>query len=299
MSDIVKPHEHDYFTTRDEIYCLLGKYPFLQLEKIGKTAMGKEILALRIGRRDSYALYAAAFHGTERISAAVCLRFVERLCAAIFSGGEIAEVSVRRAFVDRGLIAVPMVNPDGVDIAVHGEKACDAGGRIKRLCGGHFEKWNANSRGVDINHNFDAGWEKLHTAEQEAGIFGPAPTRYGGSKPMCEAETVALSSLCGRFPIDHVVALHTQGEVIYWNYGTRTPERAHRMAKLLSTSSGYALEEPMGLSSHGGFKDWFIDKYGRPGFTVELGKGKNPLPATQLDDIYERVEEMLMLSLIL
>ena len=71
------------------------------------------------------------------------------------------------------------------------------------------------------------------------------------------------------------------------------------MANVLSASSGYALEEPMGLAAHGGFKDWFIREYGRPGFTVELGRGRNPLPAQELDGIYRRVEEMLMLSFIL
>ncbi len=299
MENIVKPREHDYFTTRDEIYCLLGKYPFLTAEKIGKSTMGKEIIALRIGKRQSYTLYAAAFHGLERISAAVCLRFVERLCAAIMRGGEIADISARRAFTDRGLLAVPMVNPDGVDIAIHGEKACPSGGKIKRLCGGHFDTWNANARGVDINHNFDAGWHALHEAEQAAGIYGPAPTRYGGERPMSEAETVALASYTSRMPVSHVVALHTQGEVIYWNYGNNTPKRSRRMANIMATSSGYALEEPMGLSSHGGYKDWFIDRFSRPGFTVELGRGKNPLAPEMLDSIYDRVEEMLMLSLIM
>ena len=299
MGHLVQAVEHDYSVTRDEIYTLLGKYPFLQLEKIGKTGMGKELLALRIGRREQYVLYAAAFHGTERISAAVCLRFVERLCRAILIGSDIAGVPVRRVFADRGLLALPMVNPDGVDIAIHGEKAADPGGRIKRLCGGHFELWNANGRGVDINHNFDAGWQELRAAEEAAGIFGPGPTRYGGPRPNSEAETVALCELCRRYPIAHVLALHSQGEVIYWHYGTHTPEKAKRMANVLSASSGYALEEPMGLAAHGGFKDWFIREHGRPGFTVELGRGRNPLPPQELDGIYRRVEEMLMLSFIL
>ncbi len=299
VENVVKAREHDWFVTRDEIYDLLGKYPFLHLERIGKSFMGKEIPALRLGRRRSYVLFAAAFHGTERISAAVCLRFAERLCRAVMQNGEVAGISARRALSDRGLLVVPMVNPDGVDIAIHGEKACPPGGKIKRLCGGDFSHWNANARGVDINHNFDAGWSELHLREEEAGIFGPAPTRYGGSRPMSEAETVALAAFTARMPISHVVALHTQGEVIYWNYGASTPERAKRMARILSASSGYALEEPAGLSSHGGYKDWFIEKYGRPGFTVELGRGKNPLPPTDLDAIYERVEEMLALALVM
>ena len=299
MSDVVREVEQDSFTVRDEIYRLLGLYPFLRLEKVGKTYLGKELLALRLGKRDRYVLYAAAFHGRERISAGVCLRFIERLCRAVLLGGEVAGVPVRQALGDRGLLALPLVNPDGVDIALHGEKAAGGDGRVKRLCGGHFDLWNANARGVDINHNFDAGWEELRRAEEGAGIFGPGPTRYGGPRPESEAETAALCGLCRRYPVAHVLALHTQGEVIYWHYGEHTPPRAARMAQILASSSGYALDEPAGLASHGGFKDWFIREFRRPGFTVELGKGVNPLPAAALDGIYRRVEEMLMLALIL
>ncbi len=254
MASLIHAVEQDSAVTQDEIYALLGKYPFLRLEKLGKTGMGKELLALRIGQRSQYVLYAAAFHGTERISAAVCLRFVERLCQALLTGADVAGVPVRRAFTDRGLLALPMVNPDGVDIAIHGEKAADPGGRIKRLCGGHFDTWNANGRGVDINHNFDAGWQELRAAEEAAGIFGPGPTRYGGPRPHSEAETVALCDLCRRYPIAHVLALHSQGEEIYWRYGARTPATAGKMAQILSSACGYALEEPTGLAAHGGFK---------------------------------------------
>ncbi len=300
MSDVVRAVEQDSFTVLDEVYRLLGLYPFLRLEKAGKTALGKELLVLRLGRkRESYVLYAAAFHGLERLSAGVCLRFVERLCRALMTGRDLAGVPVRRVLAERGLIALPLVNPDGADIALHGERAAGGDGRIKRLCGGHFETWNANARGVDVNHNFDAGWQELRRAEEAAGIFGPGPTRYGGPRPESEAETAALCALCRQNPVSHVVALHTQGEVIYWQYGPDTPPNAKRMAQILSASSGYALDKPDALASHGGFKDWFIREFHRPGFTVELGKGRNPLPASDLDDVYRRVEEMLTLALIL
>ena len=50
------------------------------------------------------------------------------------------------------------------------------------------------------------------------------------------------------------------------------------MAEVLASSSGYRLSRQQGLASHGGMKDWFIREFSRPGFTVELGKGVNPLP---------------------
>ena len=76
----------------------------------------------------------------------------------------------------RGLIIVPMLNPDGVEIAQHGARGClHLAKRIYDLCDGHFERWQANARGVDLNHNFDAGWEKLRQMEISYGILKPAP----------------------------------------------------------------------------------------------------------------------------
>lgn len=67
----------------------------------------------------------------------------------------------------------------------------------------------------------------------------------------------------------------------------------------MATASGYALDTPVGIAVGGGFKDWFITEFNRPGFTVELGLGENPLPAYLADDIYKKVEKMLMLSAIM
>ena len=67
----------------------------------------------------------------------------------------------------------------------------------------------------------------------------------------------------------------------------------------MSTSSGYALDTPVGIAEGGGFKDWFICEFNRPGFTVEIGRGKNPLPAESAGEIYSRIEEMLMLCAVL
>lgn len=296
MQSIVKPIEHDYDTLRRELYALVGKYPFMHLMRLGKTSMGRELLAVEIGKRNAYTLYAAAFHGKERITAAVALRFAERVCEAVTVGGNISGISARRMFADRGMIIVPMVNPDGCDIAINGAKGClPSADRIRQLCGGDFSQWNANGRGVDINRNFDAGWSIQREIDARDGITGASPSRYGGTRPESEAETAALTSLCRRRAISCVMALHTQGEEIYWRYGDKTPSYAERMARILSASSGYTVTDPQNKASHAGFKDWFINEFERPGFTVELGRGVNPLAPEMLDYIYPTAEEMMSL----
>ena len=71
------------------------------------------------------------------------------------------------------------------------------------------------------------------------------------------------------------------------------------MAQVLAGSCGYRVATPKGTASHGGFKDWFIEKLGRPGFTIEVGRGRNPLPVEELDPIYCRIIEMLLLGIML
>ncbi len=297
---IVKSEELDHAKRKCIINELCQKYKFISNTVIGKSCAGRDINALKIGKAGEYSLFAAAFHGSEHITANILLYFIEELSEALQNDGSIAGLNARKALFGRGVIFVPCVNPDGCEIAVRGRLGCGASAaRISRLCGGDFEHWNANLRGVDINHNFSAGWDALRQGERDAGIYGPAPTRFGGYSPESEPETAALTALCKNSRIHHACALHTQGEVIYWTYGKNRPQRAERMAQIMATSCGYALDAPMGLAVGGGFKDWFIETFNRPGFTVELGAGKNPLPTETAYEIYSSVREMLTLCAIM
>lgn len=300
MQSNILPIDYEYSAVKKAIDKLLSTYNFLRCKPIGRSCAGREIFCLQIGEADEYVLYAAAFHGSEHITTNIALRFVEEVCEALLTGGEIAGIDARRALYGRGILVVPLVNPDGCEISIKGEIGAGyMAPKIKRLCGGKFQKWNANLRGVDINHNFDAGWNELRALEKAEGIYGPSPTRFGGYSPESEPETRALTELCRRVKMRHVIALHTQGEVIYWSYGDKQPARSAKMAEIMAAESGYALEVPTGLASHGGFKDWFIGEMKKPGFTIEIGKGENPLPISALPKLYDSVREALILASIM
>ena len=300
MSKIINSIDYDYINVKQNIRMLVEKYPALQYGVIGRSCVGRDIPMLKIGRAREYALFAAAIHGSERITCSLLLRFTEELCEALENDTEFSGLNARRAFNGRGLIIVPLVNPDGCEIALHGPSGSGyLDGAVRSIGGTCFEKWNANARGVDIIHNFAAGWHELKELELKNGITGPAMTRFGGYSPESEPETIALTQLCRTARIRHVLAFHSQGEVIYWSYRDKEPPKAKKMAQIMATSSGYALDAPMGLAVGGGFKDWFISEFNRPGFTVEIGKGKNPLPSDDLDIIYPQLKEMLILSAIM
>ena len=300
MEKIVKSVDYDYREMQKTIDALCCRNPVLQKLSIGKSCAGRDITALKINSDTEYVLFAAAFHGSEHITSNILLMFLEDFVTAYIKDRSLAGINVRKALGNRGVIFVPRVNLDGCEISIHGALGCGKeAGNIYRMCGGDFTHFNANLRGVDINHNFDAGWQKLHVLERKSGILGPAATRFGGNSPHSEPETVAMVELCKQYNIHHAVALHSQGEVIYWSYNGYEDKTSKQMAEILAATSGYALDVPVGLAQGGGFKDWFIKKYLRPAFTVEVGKGENPLPITDAYKIYSDIREMLTIATIM
>lgn len=67
----------------------------------------------------------------------------------------------------------------------------------------------------------------------------------------------------------------------------------------MADSSGYTLSETPYNSSFAGYKDWFIQNYNRPGYTIEAGIGENPLPLSQFDEIYQDNLGILVLGAVL
>ena len=277
MDTITTVQPMNYTAVNGMIGALTARYRFLCAAPIGSSVQGRCLWGLTLGDGGKRVLIAAAFHGMEWMTAWVTLRLCEELCSALQTEQPLSGWDVRRALLGRSVVLVPMVNPDGVEIA--------------------FRKpWQANANGVDLNHNFNAGWEILQQEECKKGIIGPCARQWGGIAPHSEPETKALVTLCERGDFRHVVALHSQGEEIYWRYGTYTPPESLLMAKAMAMASGYTVSAPTGLASHGGFKDWFIETYHRPGFTIELGRGVNPLPIKDFTEIYGKAREMLLIS---
>ncbi len=281
---IVTPQPIDYGAVRSLSAALQGRYSQLRWLPLGHSVQGRDIsaLVLSTGGCDQRVLMAATFHGPEWLTALCTLRLCEELCVALQGDLPLCGISISRALQGRQIWFVPLVNPDGLEMARYGSPAPKLG------------RWNAH--GVDINSNFNAGWEEMQALAKKNDKKSCA---YLGPSPESEPETRALTDLCRRYAFRHVVALHSQGEEIYWSYGEDTPPQSWMMAQILGEVSGYRVTEPSPEAAHGGFKDWFIRCYHRPGFTIELGRGENPLPLAQFEEIYEKAREMLVLSVLL
>lgn len=300
MSRIVRSENYGYKEINQIIRILCSNYGFLERMSIGKSVAGRDITAVKFASGESYTLFSASFHGSEHITSNICLMLLEELAYAYQTNSSVEGINIKKAIEGRGIIFVPRVNPDGCEISLFGAAAAgDRAGTVIKQCAGDFSRWNANLRGVDINHNFDADFAGVKRREFEAGIYAAGPTKFGGEKPESEPETKALVSLCHKENIHHVCALHTQGEVIYWGYKNHCLNRNRQMAQILAATSGYALDVPTGTAVGGGFKDWFVSHFERPGFTIELGRGRNPLPIEKALEIYLKAREMLTVCAIL
>lgn len=293
MKDIIFNNEiPDYFVRENIIQNIISKYEYVKKFSLGKSLVGRDITALQIGNCQISVLLTAAYHGMEWLTSLILLKFTDEICNFISGYNHLVGNNVCKAINRRGITIVPCVNPDGVEISLKGS---DAAGKYKELVGsiGKTEKWQANARGVDINHNFDAGWAPLRKREIEKGISGPARTRYGGEEPESEPETKAITKLCRDRNFEYAIAFHSQGEEIYWDYGDKVPMRTKELTEKFSELSGYLISKPEGLAVGGGFKDWFISELNKPAFTIEIGKGENPLPISDFDKVYSKLEKAL------
>ncbi len=184
-----------------------------------------------------------------------------------------------------------MVNPDGVDLVNDYLKSGINYENAKNISNNYPEipfpsGWKANIRGVDLNLQFPAGWENAREIKYSQGYISPAPRDFVGYGPLTEPEALALYNftLLNNFKL--VLAYHTQGKEIYWQFQNYTPQNSLAIGTVFANSSGYVLADTPYNSSFAGYKDWFIQQYRRPGFTIEAGLGENPLPISQFNAIY-------------
>ena len=128
------------------------------------------------------------------------------------------------------------------------------------------------------------------------GFDRPAPRDYVGRAPLDQPETRALAAYTEYIDPALVLAYHSQGQVIYWQFDDIFVPGAEELGRRLSEVSGYALEDTPYNSAFAGYKDWFIQNYRRPGYTVEVGMGENPLPLSQFDAIYRENLPLLLIA---
>ncbi|PFA62378.1 peptidase M14 [Bacillus sp. AFS015802] len=268
-------------------------YPFIKIRSIGESVLGKDLLEIRIGTGKKKVHLNASFHANEWITSSALMTFINDYLLSLTNLSPIRGIHTLPIYGEVSVSFVPMVNPDGVDLVLNGppsdkRKECIAINRGST----DFTGWKANIRGVDLNNQFPAKWEVEKERKEEK---VPAPRDFPGYKPLSEPETIAMATLARQENFDRLLALHTQGKEFYWGYEGLEPPEAAKLAADFSRVSGY--ESVRYIDSYAGYKDWFIKEFRKSGFTLELGKGINPLPLSQFNEIYQDVLGIFLVSI--
>ena len=249
--------------------------------------------------------YNASHHANEWITTPVLLKFLERYAAAYVTGGSVGGTPARTLYNTTTLYLVPLVNPDGVDLVTGALKPGDSYYEQARAFAAFYPAipfpsgWKANISGVDLNLGYPAEWERARSIKFSQGYTRPGPRDYVGTAPLAEPENRAMARFTRAHDFRLTLSYHTQGRVIFWKFLDYEPEGSRQIAEAFSEVSGYLVEETPYSSGFAGYKDWFIQSYNLPGYTIEAGLGENPLPISQFPDIYRENEGILTLGMVL
>ena len=176
----------DYVFSSNLLYenlnILKQTYPFVQIGSAGKSIMGKDISYVKVGRGSKEVFYSASFHANEWITSIVLLEFLSEYCSAIQNNSTIFGFPARRLFETTSIYVMPLVNPDGVDLVTGAlPKSSPSYKQAEKIAYGFAtipfpDGWKANIRGVDLNLQFPAEWEKARQIKYEQGFTRPSPS---------------------------------------------------------------------------------------------------------------------------
>lgn len=260
------------------------RYPDLvELEIVGESAMGRQIPAIRVGDENAsfHILLHGGIHGREHMTTWTLMALLDYwLDQDLFTSSDVC------------YHFIPMVNPDGVTISQTGVLPDSLMSVYKNdLKMGYTDydvteyarQWKANGQGVDLNRNFDAGWETI--TERTA----PSSERYRGEAPFSAPEAAMLRDYTLRYSFNLTVSYHAMGSMIYFEYGNNDTvnNKGYDLAKDLYDLSGYDLLNSTGVDA-AGYKDWAIDDRKIPSLTIEIGSQGVPLKGREAYSIFVR-----------
>lgn len=284
----------DHQEVTDRLRALTDRYQVAHASVLTRSILGRDIPLITLGNGKHAVLYVGAHHGTDGMTAGILLDFIADYLEQRERGATVYGYPMKYLFEERRIYIVPMLNPDGVDYAVHGvQRDNPLYHRVLNMEGAEdFKGWKANARGVDLHHNYEAGFfEYRKERPKQTG----AALDYGGEFPESEPETAALARFLRlqREEIVGVLSLHLRGKEIICSCGDHLSAKTMAVGRVLSRMTGYRLVRPEGVSAFGSLSDWCITKLGRPAYTVRCGARERTSAGDSRSLLYERLRRIL------
>ena len=292
---------YTYDNLKNDLLFLNYQYPYFEINNIGESTLGEKIIYIKLGNGNKKLFINASHHANEWMTSLIIMMFIEKYLKLykykeIYKGYNIEEL-----WNNVSVYIIPMVNPDGVNLCLKNKRIIN-NKLFYEIWGNYFnelDKWKSNIRGIDLNLNYPAGWNYAKKNKLKKGINKPGPRDYPGPNPISEIETKNIIRFTKLFNFDMTISLHSQGKEIYWNYLNYKINKGYEIGKKLEKISGYVLTKPNFNSSFAGYKDWFIENYKKPGYTIEIGEGEEgiSLPLENAEKIYNEVEELFFTAI--
>lgn len=266
---------YTYEQMTDDLVGLARSYPkLIRVTVIGETPYHRNIYAVAVGKGKPRVVITASHHAREWITARVTMKTVASYCVAYTHHRNIDGYPVRKILDEGAVWFVPMVNPDGVTLQQYGPSAFpfDRHHQMVRWNKGRrdFTEWKANAEGIDLNLQYDGGWDKIPHL-----TAGPASKGFKGHKPYEALEVVALVNFLKYVQPIYEVSYHTSGNVIF---SSPPPDKRYSVTQDLADITGYRIVRIKG--SYGGLTDWWNEVPNQVGVTIEMGpfSGEKPVP---------------------
>ena len=176
MSIVPTDVPYSYDILKQNLIFLNTKFPFLNVQTVGNSVLGKNIYVVKLGNGKKQVFYSASIHANEWITSVVLMKFVEDYCTAYSTNSSLYNYNIRQLFRSSSIYIMPMINPDGVDLVTgyYGQNS-NIYNSFRNIALKYPDipfpsGWKSNFNGVDLNLQFPAGWEQAKEIKYSQGF---------------------------------------------------------------------------------------------------------------------------------
>lgn len=259
---------------------------FTMYRVMGNSHDGRPIPMIRIGLGVESLVLTAGIHGQEYVNPVLLIRMAEEYCRAYEENLSLGAYSIRTLLNRCSIVILPLVNPDGYEVALSGFGAI-RNPILRQMCkmrGIEWENWKYNARGIDINRNFPC---KTYTRQQL------------GEYPASEQETQALMKVFDEYETVGYIDFHSRGRIIYYyrqampfSYNQRNHKLARSMQRLSDYSIGKRSEEYESEQVGGSPVNYYSQLLKKPAIVVETVKETSDASEELAEHTYQEIRSM-------